>query len=245
MSIKAMNAVWQNSQQKGSRRLILIALAHFADANGRNCYPSLKTIAQMVNLSVRQVQSNILALEQSGEIKIERGNGRSRSNQYDLSLLIKGEGGFTVSEPERAKSNAKRVKSSAKRVKSSTQKGEGNFTRSENDLLKDSKDKSGAASESRQIDFPSHLDTQEFRDIWLRWEQHRKEAGAPVSATMRNELLREAAKHTAEDVCWLISLSIQNGWKGLFWERLDKRRNSASVSKQGTTTDIVAHKFGV
>jgi hypothetical protein len=130
-------------------------------------------------------------------------------------------------------------------VKSSAVKGEEGFTRSENDPLIDPKDKREAASKSSQINFPSHLDTQEFRCMWIRWEQHRRELGAPLSSTMRDELLSEATKHTAEDVCWLISLSIQNGWKGLFWERLNKRKNTANIPQSGSSSGIVANKFGL
>lgn len=122
MGIEAYKAVWSNSNQVGTRKLLLLALAEFAsEENDWRCWPSIGKLANMVGVSDRQIKTHLAALESSAEIIIRRGQGRGNTNEYDITPVIKGEVGFTFLEPEK-------VKSSAEKVKSSVIKGEVDFT---------------------------------------------------------------------------------------------------------------------
>jgi hypothetical protein len=85
VSLSALNYVWHESKHKGTELLVLLALADFADAEGK-CWPSLPTIARKSRIDRRQVQRALRQLESSGEIiRLETGNGRFPS-KYCVQL---------------------------------------------------------------------------------------------------------------------------------------------------------------
>jgi hypothetical protein len=86
MSSFAVSLVWEASCHKESVLLTLLALADYADENGQ-CWPSIEQLATRCRLSKRQVQRNLITLEESGELfKVERGSGRGRTSNYRLNL---------------------------------------------------------------------------------------------------------------------------------------------------------------
>lgn len=80
MSIKVMTKVWASSKAKGSQLLLLLAIADFADDEGK-AFPSIKTLAEKTRLSTRQTTSNVQALEKLGELRVTRSN---KVNQYKI-----------------------------------------------------------------------------------------------------------------------------------------------------------------
>jgi hypothetical protein len=119
MSIEAVRHVLERSKTKGAQRLILIAIAEHADSNGI-AWPSIETIARLANCSGRFVKETIKKLK-SGELIIEKGGGRGRSNRYRIPLETVNSGS-PITESERVNSEAERVNSDAI-------KGEPQFTR--------------------------------------------------------------------------------------------------------------------
>lgn len=83
MSISVMNAVWQHSKSDGRARLVLLAIADHQGEIG--AWPSIATIAKMVNSSERSVQRDIQHLQNIGELKVEVQNAPTR-NQYKSNL---------------------------------------------------------------------------------------------------------------------------------------------------------------
>lgn len=69
-------------------------------------------------------------------------------------------------------------------------------------------------------EFAPKLNTDTFREKWAEWEQHRKEIRKTLKPTARSRQLKKAAQHTQAQAIWVIEKSIENGWTGLFWERL-------------------------
>lgn len=101
MSIEAYKMVWHNSKQTGGLKLTMLALAEYCNKkNAYKCWPSIRTLAQMVGTSERQIKRNIVKLEEAGEIVILRNVGRSNTNLYDLSPL-KGDTHDTFYETEK------------------------------------------------------------------------------------------------------------------------------------------------
>lgn len=78
-----MNAVWQHSQADGRARLVLLAIADHQGEIG--AWPSIATIAKMVNASERSVQRDIQHLQSIGELKVEIQNAPTK-NQYKSNL---------------------------------------------------------------------------------------------------------------------------------------------------------------
>jgi Helix-turn-helix domain len=81
MSILVMTAVWDNSPYEGGELLVLLALADWADDQGR-CWPSVPAIAPKARLKERHVYS-ILRKFRAGEI-IQREQGGRKGQQHCL-----------------------------------------------------------------------------------------------------------------------------------------------------------------
>jgi hypothetical protein len=88
MSIEIMNAVWRESKSDGRARLVLLAIADHQGEIG--AWPSISTLAKMVNASERSVQRDIQYLQGIGELKVETQSapvgGQYKSNLYWVML---------------------------------------------------------------------------------------------------------------------------------------------------------------
>ena len=89
MSILIMSKVWAFSQSTGSERLILLAIADFADDEGR-AYPSVTTLAKKARVSERTAQYAIRALVDLGELAIFESKGPKGCNLYRVQNLREG-----------------------------------------------------------------------------------------------------------------------------------------------------------
>jgi hypothetical protein len=81
-----MNLVWKHSQHAGTGRLMLLALADYADDNGNNIYPSIAALAAKCRMSARNVNHVLLALQASGELVVQQNDGPHGTNRYQLRL---------------------------------------------------------------------------------------------------------------------------------------------------------------
>lgn len=84
MSISATNAVWKMGALKPIEKLVLLALADYADADGA-CWPSVRLLAKKTAISERAIQENVKVLAMRKVIKIEARSaesGRTTSNRY-------------------------------------------------------------------------------------------------------------------------------------------------------------------
>lgn len=88
MSIATMQAVWEHSKSTGRSRLVLLAIADHQGEIG--AWPSIATIAKMVNSSERSVQRDIQELVELGELSVEVQNAPTnrqyKSNLYWVTL---------------------------------------------------------------------------------------------------------------------------------------------------------------
>ena len=83
-----MNAVWRNSRSSGRARLVLLAIADHQGEIG--AWPSIATLAKMVNASERSVKRDIQELQSLGELRVELQNaptgGQYKTNRYWVTL---------------------------------------------------------------------------------------------------------------------------------------------------------------
>jgi hypothetical protein len=88
MSIQIMNAVWRESKSKGRARLVLLSIADHQGELG--AWPSIETLANMVNSSPRSVQRDIQDLIELGELIVEFRSaptyGPYKANRYFVNL---------------------------------------------------------------------------------------------------------------------------------------------------------------
>ena len=91
MSNTALNWAWLIEKLTPIQKLILIALADYADKEGY-CWPAIKSLSERCNVVVRTIQRNLKVLEDNDLIMIEsreRKDGSSTSNGYLLAMPIK------------------------------------------------------------------------------------------------------------------------------------------------------------
>lgn len=85
MSIEIMTAVWDRSTAYGGDLLILLAIANYADINGR-AYPSIRTLSQRGRMTERNAQYCIQKLEALGELKVDRNAGPHGTHIFQVVL---------------------------------------------------------------------------------------------------------------------------------------------------------------
>lgn len=89
MSIHAAKWAWSQKVGHSTRKLVLVALADHANADGE-CWPSMRLVADFAECSPRTVQRHIDALEDEGFVKRTsrrtRGDGRFSSWNYRLPV---------------------------------------------------------------------------------------------------------------------------------------------------------------
>ena len=69
------------------------------------------------------------------------------------------------------------------------------------------------------VEFPSNLDTPEFKNTWKEWECYRTETKKKLTPSTVKKQLKMLSEHTAPEAVVIIEKSIRNGWQGLFPER--------------------------
>jgi hypothetical protein len=68
----------------------------------------------------------------------------------------------------------------------------------------------------KEIEFPKHLNTDEFRTVWESWVQFRKETKKPLTPIAIKQQIALLGKYELYDAIAIINKSIVGGWQGLF-----------------------------
>ena len=88
MSIEALNWAWSVPDVSPAQKLVLLALANYADERGR-CWPSIRTVSDRTCLARRTVSRALETLGKVGLVKVDRRNrddGSQSSNIYQLPV---------------------------------------------------------------------------------------------------------------------------------------------------------------
>ncbi len=80
-----MTRVWDGSSHAGSDLLMLLAIADFADDEGR-AYPSVTTLAAKCRMKARNANYVLTGLKASGELEIRVNEGPKGTNLYRVVL---------------------------------------------------------------------------------------------------------------------------------------------------------------
>ncbi|NBR65496.1 MAG: helix-turn-helix domain-containing protein [Micrococcales bacterium] len=91
MSAKSVASVLHHSSHSGTARLVLIGIAwHMSETGHAGAWPSIKRLAVYSGVSERQVIRALAALEESGELDVDRHKGESygghRTNRYWINI---------------------------------------------------------------------------------------------------------------------------------------------------------------
>jgi len=100
MSVEATTWVWKHSATRGNNRLVLLAIADWADDDGGNAWPSVRKLAEKCLLSESTVHRIIRELSEAGQLEVERHQGggvdlgpHHRPNRYRV-VMTGGSGGM-------------------------------------------------------------------------------------------------------------------------------------------------------
>lgn len=85
MSVRTMAKVWELSRHKGNDLLMLLAIADFADDEGK-AYPSVSTLAEKCRMQARGANKVLATLRASGELEICQNEGPKGTNLYRVVL---------------------------------------------------------------------------------------------------------------------------------------------------------------
>lgn len=85
MSVRTMARVWEFSKNKGNDLLMLLAIADFADDDGK-AYPSVPTLAEKCRMKPRNASTILAALRTSGELEVRLNEGPRGANMYRIVL---------------------------------------------------------------------------------------------------------------------------------------------------------------
>jgi hypothetical protein len=95
MSVHQMALVWKLRGLTPAQKFVLMKYADCADDDGRNAFPSVRTVAEACGMSERNTQITIRWLSESGYLVREADPGYRRPSTYRLDLTVKK--GATVS----------------------------------------------------------------------------------------------------------------------------------------------------
>lgn len=90
MSWQASKAVWQHCDLSGNAKLLMLAIADHADAEGE-AWPGIARLASMVGVGPRSIKRLIKQCEESGDLRVERSVGRGNSSTYYITSHLKGD----------------------------------------------------------------------------------------------------------------------------------------------------------
>jgi hypothetical protein len=85
MSIKLMTAVWEREDLSPTHKLVLLALADWANDEGL-CWPSINRLSTKTSMTSRGVQKTIRTLEKMGFVRREESLGKG--NRYWISIPL-------------------------------------------------------------------------------------------------------------------------------------------------------------
>lgn len=102
MSIQAV--AWALGQKiPGTNKLVLIALANYADEETGHCWPSVERISKQASCSPRSVHTYVAALKRNGYVDVRSGRSKAgsvRTNDYWLLMDRKPTAWVSVKQPD-------------------------------------------------------------------------------------------------------------------------------------------------
>lgn len=95
------------------------------------------------------------------------------------------------------------------------------------------------------FEVPAVLDTKEFREVWGSWVEYRRASRKSMTDQTAKSQLKKLAEYGPAIAAKTIELSIQNGWQGLFPEKINAERNGTTQrggpDSGGFSADVIAN----
>lgn len=223
MSWQATKAVWEYSKQTGYGKLLMLALAEFADAEGR-CWPAIETLAKRIDVSERSVKRLIAQAESDGELTVCRNAGRGNTNEYIISFAVKGDTAVTINDSIKGDTTAQKGDTAVIKGDTSVRKGDTPVTQNHQEPSNNHQEPSNTPVPKKQtakapleFDIPEKLNTPEFKQAFTEdWPAARQEQRKKLTQRAVNLQLKELARYSPAVATAMVKQSIMNQWTGIF-----------------------------
>lgn len=83
------------------------------------------------------------------------------------------------------------------------------------------------------MDLPPNLQTDEFREAWEMWAQHRREKKCSLTPTSAKMQLKKFSQFGPEIAIKAIEQAIEKGWQGCFPEKIQAEVSKPDANKAG------------
>jgi hypothetical protein len=237
MSVAATNYVWTQSPAEGADRLVLLALADFADEAG-NCFGSWGKLEEKTRLARRTVADCLRRLQKSGQlVLVERGSRKVAGSGLQASIWTipgvaeMGAGNAPKSERWVQEMHPSGANAAPKWCNSCTPTIDNNKKRNK-----------GADAPAPAISSPSHPSSSEvaapkpkraaapkfdpaslplphgpgLARAWAEFAQHRREIKAPLTPTAAKRIVDDLASVNEAAAVEALRKSVKHGWRGVF-----------------------------
>jgi hypothetical protein len=237
MSVAATNYVWTQSPAEGADRLVLLALADFADEAG-NCFGSWGKLEEKTRLARRTVADCLRRLQESGElVLVTKGSRKVAGSGLQASI-------WTI--PGVAKMGAGNAPKSGRWVQEMHLSGANAAPKWCNPCTptidNDKKRNNSADAPAPAISSPSLPSSSEkeapkpkrapdpkfdpsslplphgpgLATAWQRFIQHRREIGHRLTPTASRDIIADLGKVNEAAAVEAINKSIKRGYRGVF-----------------------------
>jgi len=239
MSVAATNYVWTQSPAEGADRLVLLALADFADEAG-NCFGSWGKLEEKTRLARRTVADCLRRLQESGElVLVTKGSRKVAGSGLQASI-------WTI--PGVAEMGAGNAPKSERWVQEMHPSGANAAPKWCNPCTptidNNKKRNKSADAPAPAISSPSHPSSSELAApkpkratapkfdpasmplphgpglacAWAEFAQHRREIKAPLTPTAAKRIVDDLGSVNEVAAVEAIRKSVKHGWRGVFIE---------------------------
>jgi len=233
MSVAATNYVWTQSPADGADRLVLLALADFADDSG-NCFGSWGKLEEKTRLARATVARCLRRLQDRGElIMVEKGHRKLAGDGAEASIWkipgVSAEMGLRmrpVSErdPSSVRMRPKWCQNETPTIRNNKERNKGADAPapaiSSPSLPSSSEKEAPKPKRAPAPKFdPSSLPLPHGPGLaraWAEFAQHRREIKAPLTPTAAKRIVGDLAAVNEAAAAEALRKSVKHGWRGVF-----------------------------
>ena len=221
-ALRKITEVFSESGSAASARSVYVALTEIASDNqAEHFQEKVALIAHKAGVSVRTAGGLLQSLEQIGLVKITRQklSGTKLDAPSIYRVLSLGNGCVAVGNDCSPPCNRPEQTSIAEKVEEST---------------KESTEKSPKKAAS--LDFPPHLQSDEFKTTWDEWTVYRQQLGGKIKdwqALFQRQLTHQLSALTEPQAIQCLRNTMCNGWRGLFPEKIQPGKPTTPDHSKG------------
>jgi len=254
MSVAATNYVWTQSSAEGADRLVLLALADFADESG-NCFGSWGKLEEKTRLARATVARCLRRLQDRGElIMVEKGHRKLAGDGAEASIWkipgVSAEMGLRMRPVSERDPSSVRMRPK--------------WCQNETPTIRNNKERNkGADAPAPAISSPSHPSFSEvaapkpkrapapkfdpsslplphgpgFAAVWVDLIEHKRQKRSPLTEIGARRLLKQLAEFNERDAVEKMERAIVNNYSGVVFpdelQKLRQQRQPIPLPVQG------------